>query len=503
MLPLHGVGEARPDFPTVAAMLDHAAATAPEVVALRHRGQALSYAGLDAAAGALAHRLAARLPPGEVVALLIPNGIAFHIAYWAALKARLTPALLNAAYPVPQLAPLAAEAAPRLVLHTAETAANAAALGAETLAVETAPPAAPALPLPPPTPQDIAALLFTGGTTGTPKAVEHSHARTVLACRAMEYNWPTRARGETWLALAPFAHIFGFMQGVVNPVFGRATIVIPERFRPGEILALLAEHRVTVLGGGPPALYAGLLAAEGFATADLSALRVCPSGGAPFPAELSRRWREATGLEIHEGYGMTEMAAIAGANALTGLRPGAVGKPIPCNEVQVVEIETGTRVLPAGERGEIRVRGPHMMQGYRNRPAETAQAIREGFLYTGDIGHLDSEGFLFITDRRKDVVIVKGFNVFPREVEEAIHAHPAVGAVGVIGTPDARSGGERVIAFVVPRPGAALDAAAIAAHCAARLAPYACPAEIRILDALPMTAAGKTDRLALRCAADT
>jgi long-chain acyl-CoA synthetase len=322
----------------------------------------------------------------------------------------------------------------------------------------------------------------------------------VIATRCMEYNWPTRTSGEVWLPIAPFTHIYGFLQGVLGPVSARATAVIPERFKPEHVVELMAEHRVTVFGGGPPAIYAGVLAAPGLAGADLSALRVCPAGGAPMPVELHERWRRATGLEVHEGYGMTEMAPISGTTELTGVRPGSVGKAMPCNEVQVVDLETGTRALPPGERGEVRVRGPHMMKGYRNRPDETAQVVRDGFIHTGDIGHLDADGFLFITDRKKDVVLVKGFNVFPREVEEALYAHPGVAAAGVVGVPDARTGGERLVAYVVPRAdsGGALTEAGIAAHLAERLVGYKCPDDIRIVEALPMTGAQKLDRIALR-----
>ena len=187
-----------------------------------------------------------------------------------------------------------------------------------------------------------------------------------------------------------------------------------------------------------------MLAARNLGSADLSALRMCPAGGAPFPVELMERWRHATGLEIYEGYGMSEMAPISAATAQSGVRPGSVGKPIPGSDVQVVDLETGLRVLPPGEKGELRVRGPHMMTGYRNRPEETAQTIRDGFIYTGDIGHVDEDGFVFITDRKKDVVFVTGFNVFPREVEELIHTHRSVGVAGVVGVPDARTGGERL-----------------------------------------------------------
>jgi long-chain acyl-CoA synthetase len=258
---------------------------------------------------------------------------------------------------------------------------------------------------------------------------------------------------------------------------------------------------VTFFGGGPPAIYAGVLAARNLRGADLSALRVCPAGGAPFPVELMERWRRATGLEIYEAYGMSEMAPISGTTAVSGVRPGSVGKPVPGADVQVVDLQTGLRVLAPGQKGEIRVRGPHMMTGYRKQPEETAQTIRDGFIYTGDIGYLDEDGFLFITDRKKDVVFVKGFNVFPREVEEAIHTHQSVGMVGVVGVPDPRTGGERLVAFVVPRTDQKVDAVEISAHCASRLVGYKCPTEVRVVGQLPLTRAQKLDRIALRRAA--
>ena len=158
-------------------------------------------------------------------------------------------------------------------------------------------------------------------------------------------------------------------------------------------------------------------------------------------------------------------------------------------------------MLPPGQKGEVRVGGPHMMTGYRNQPGETAQTIRDGFIYTGDIGYLDEDGFLFLVDRKKDVVFVKGFNVFPREVEEAIHTHQSVGMVGVVGVPDARTGGERLVAFVVPRAGEKLAAAEISAHCAPRLVSYQRPTEVRVVGQLPVTSAQKLDRMALRRAA--
>jgi long-chain acyl-CoA synthetase len=508
-LPVHGVGEPRPDCATVCAMFEHAVATAPDRMALRHLGVSLTYREEGRAVAALARRLASAAAPGEVVALLLPNSVEFCVAYFAALRALAVPALLNPLYPAPQLEPLLREASPRAVVCTPATRETVLGLAGllgipaviclghdVTMGTLTAEPEAP------PDrraarPHDVGALMFSGGTTGLPKAVEHTHGRLVIAVRCVEYNWPTRMSGEVWLPIAPFTHIYGFLQGVLSPISARAEVVIPERFQPEHIIELMARHRVTVFGGGPPAIYAGVLAAPSLDGADLSALRVCPAGGAPMPVELLERWRRATGREIHEGYGMTEMAPISGTTALSGVRPGSVGKPMPCNEVQIVDLETGARVLPPGERGEVRVRGPHMMTGYRNRPEETAQALRDGYIHTGDIGHLDADGFLFVTDRKKDVVLVKGFNVFPREVEEVIHTHPKVAAVGVVGVPDTRSG-ERLVAYVVPRAGETPGEAEIAAHVAERLVAYKCPSVVRVVDELPTTGAQKLDRVALR-----
>jgi long-chain acyl-CoA synthetase len=498
---------------TLCAMFDRAVATAPEKVALRHLGAALTYREIGRAVAALAQRLAPKVRPGEVVALVLPNSIEFHIAYFAALKALAAPALLNPLYPAAQLSPLLREASPRAVICAPTTRDMVAGLaddlgipevvclGGEIAIRElVAQPEAP-LELRSATPADPGAVVFTGGTTGLPKAIEQTHGRLVTAVRCIRHMWPTRGDGEVFLPIAPFTHIYGFLMGVLVPLAAHAETVIPERFQPEHIVELLARHHVTFFGGGPPAVYAGLLAARNLVGADLSALRVCPGGTAPFPVELMERWRRATGLEIYEGYGMSEMAVISATTAASGVRPGSVGKPVLGAEVEVVDLKTGLRILPPGRKGELRVRGPHMMTGYRNQPEETAQTIRDGFIYTGDIGYLDEDGFLFITDRKKDVVFVKGFNVFPREVEEVIYTHQSVGMAGVVGMPDARTGGERLVAFVVPRASEQVDAAEISAHCASRLVGYKCPSEVRVVERLPLTAAQKLDRVALRRAA--
>jgi long-chain acyl-CoA synthetase len=505
-----GAGERATSVATLCAMFDHAVIAAPERVALRHRGVALTYRELGRAVSALAQRLTGMVTPGELVALILPNSIEFHVAYFAVLKALAAPALLNPLYPKAQLLPLLREARPQVVLCALATQEIVAeltvdlgipgliCLGQDVTIPELISEAKDSCGLRIAKSSDPGALLFSGGTTGLPKAIEHTHGRLVTAVRAMEYIWPTRIEGEVFLPVAPFTHVYGFLQGVLLPLSARGETVIPERFQPDHIVELLADHRVSFFGGGPPAIYAALLATGNLASADLSALKTCPAGGAPFPIELIERWRRSTGLEIHEGYGMSEIAPISGANALSGLRPGSVGRPVPGTEVQVVDLDTGSRVLPSEERGELRVRGPHMMTHYRNQPDETAQTIRDGFIYTGDIGYLDKDGFVFITDRKKDVVFVKGFNVFPREVEEVIHTHPKVDMVGVVGVPDARSGGERLVAFIVPQKGETIESGEIYTYCSDRLVGYKCPTEVRMVRQLPFTGAQKLDRVALR-----
>src|SRR3954469_19301967 len=297
-LPVWGVGEPRPDVDTVSAIFDHAVVTAPEVVALRHLGTSLTYREEGHAVAALARRLAALAAPGEVVALLLPNSAEFHIAYFAALRAGTPPALLNPLYPAPQLEPLLREISPRVVICTPATREMVLGLAAPlgipaviglggeiTVAGLAAEPEA-LLDRRAARPEDTGALMFSGGTTGLPKAVEHTHERLVTAVRCVEYNWPTRMSGEVWLPIAPFTHIYGFLQGVLAPVSACATAVIPERFNPEHVVKLMAEHRVTVFGVGPPAICAGVLPAPNLSEAELSALRVCPAGGAPMPVEL-------------------------------------------------------------------------------------------------------------------------------------------------------------------------------------------------------------------------
>ncbi len=501
-LPIHGRGETHPRFRTIVDLWANALAAAPDDIAVEDPSGTVTYRQVWIAAHALAEEMVRQGCTGRAVAILLPNGADLHIAYLAALMARATPALVNPAYPPPQVESLLRIAKARLVLvpppaspALAEAVARLPDAALEEFRRDPFLATRPTSLLEAPSLEDPAVLLFTGGTTGLSKGVVHSHGMIANAVRAMEFMWPTRARGEVWLPVAPMSHVYGFLMGVTNPVWGCGRLVIPPRFQPDLIMEMLGAHRVTIFGGGPAPIYAALLAAKNFATTDLSALAVCPSGGAPTPVEIIERWKRATGLQIHEGYGMTEMAPIAGSSAFHGQKNGSVGRPLPCCRVEVVDTETGTRILPPGTPGEIRITSPYAMTGYLDNPEETTRTLRDGWIHTGDIGHLDEEGFLFITDRKKDMVIVKGFNVFPRLVEEALMTHPAVRGTAIVGAPDDRTG-ERLVAFVAAEP--ALPEAALRSHLEGRLAPYMIPDEFRLVDALPITPAAKLHRMALR-----
>jgi long-chain acyl-CoA synthetase len=210
------------------------------------------------------------------------------------------------------------------------------------------------------------------------------------------------------------------------------------------------------------------------------------------------RWRDAVGAPVYEGYGQTEAGPVLTFNPVRGpIKPGTVGVPVPLTEIEVVDVETGEEVLPSGQCGEIRARGPQVMRGYRNQPEETAQALRGGWLYTGDIGEFDADGYLSIRDRKKEMAIVGGYNVYPREVEDVLLAHADVAEAAVVGRPDPYRG-EILVAHVVLHPGATPDADTLLGHCRERLARYKLPAQWHFAPALPKTPANKTDKNALR-----
>ncbi|MBM3517717.1 MAG: long-chain fatty acid--CoA ligase [Alphaproteobacteria bacterium] len=295
----------------------------------------------------------------------------------------------------------------------------------------------------------------------------------------------------------PLFHVFAVSMALHLAAHRCGTLVLHARYRPETTLDALERDAITLFPAGPTVFH-GLLGHASFVGRRFPTLRYCYSGSAPLPSATLANWAAATGCPILEGYGQSEAGPVLSFNPAVGRRkPGSVGLPVPGTEIEIFSLADGRTVLPAGERGEIRARGPQIMSGYRNRPVETAEALREGWLYTGDIGELDDEGYLYIRDRRKDLVIVGGYNVYPREVEEVLFSHPAVQEAAAVGAPD-RYRGEVVHAFVVLRAGAAATVAGLLEHCHANLAPYKVPTEIALVPALAKTAVGMIDRVALR-----
>jgi long-chain acyl-CoA synthetase len=277
-------------------------------------------------------------------------------------------------------------------------------------------------------------------------------------------------------------------------------MVILHRYHPDLVFDTLIEEKITRLPAGPT-IFIGLLSHPRMKNIDFSALRCSYSGSAPLPEETLKAWQRATGSPILEGYGQTEAGPVLtyvaeGAEIV----PGAVGEVLPETEVQIVDVDSGTKVLGVGEQGEIRARGPQIMAGYHNRPEETAETLRDGWLYTGDIGEFDEDGYLYIRDRKKDMAIVGGYNVYPREIDEVLYAHPQVMEAAAVGVPDSYRG-EVIRAYVVPKSGSAITGEELLAHCSGNLAKYKWPVAVEIVSELPKTTVGKVDKKALRALA--
>jgi len=344
---------------------------------------------------------------------------------------------------------------------------------------------------------DLAVLQYTGGTTGIAKGAMLSHRALVAnayQCRA----WHTTMRqGDRMLAVMPFFHVYGLTVVMNLAVLGRMTMVLIPRPDLKHMFLAIEKHRPRFFPGAPR-IYILLNESRELARHDLTSIESFLSGSAPLPIEVMRRFEQLTGNgKVMEGYGLTEAAPVTHSNPREGQRkPGSVGIPMPDVECKIVDVETGTREVPPGEPGELCLRGPNLMDGYWQRPDETALALRDGWLYTGDIVRMDTDGYFFVVDRKKEMIIVSGFKVYPREVDEILYKHPAVLEAAAVGVPHP-SKGEVVKAFVVLRPGATATAQEIVDHCRANLAPFKVPVEVVFRESLPKTLIGKVLRRVL------
>lgn len=336
----------------------------------------------------------------------------------------------------------------------------------------------------------IAALQYTGGTTGVPKGAALTHRNLQVNALQMVAWHPGVERGaERVLALLPLFHVFGMTCTMTFALCIGAEIVLLPRFDLIQLLTTIGRKRPTILPG-VPTLYRAISQHPDIGRYDLSSLRLCISGGAPLPLEVKQRFEALSGCTLVEGYGLTECPVVSCNPIGSSGKQGSIGLPLPGTRIEVVSLDDRRTVLGPGQSGELCVRGPQVMAGYWNRPGETAAALADGRLHTGDIGYVDADGACFVVDRLKELIICSGFNVYPRVVEEAIYAHPDVVEAAVCGVPDSYRG-ETVKAFVVARDRARLDEAALLAFLEDRLSPIEMPKLIEFRDELPKSTVGK------------
>lgn len=493
----------------------------PDKTAITTASGAVSYAELDArvdaAAGAFAdlglrpatgpHEEAA----GDRVAIVLGNVVAFVEAFYGALRAGLVAVPVNAlSAPAEILHVIADSGARALVVPAGAVAAVASvrddvpdlvhviAVGADDaadaswddlLGRRVDPPAVTC------DPAAIAVLQYTSGTTGTPAGARLTHDNLLANQRQMSRTRLALAESDVVLCVLPLFHIYALNVGMAFTLARGATILLIERFDPLATLQAVAQHRATTIIGAPP-MYVAWVNTPGLDTLDLASVRMAVSGAAPLPVDVLQRFTDELDIPVWEGYGLSETSPVLTSVAMDDHpRPGSVGLPLP--DVRIRLVDEHDRPVRAGDPGEVLAAGPNVFDGYWHDPERTAEAFdADGWFRTGDIGYVE-DGHLHLVDRTRDLVIVSGFNVYPREVEEVLHRHPAVAQAAVVGMPHPYTG-EAIKAVVVLVDGAEVDAAALRTHCAHHLARFKCPEVVEFTDALPVLPSGKVRRRELR-----
>jgi long-chain acyl-CoA synthetase len=345
--------------------------------------------------------------------------------------------------------------------------------------------------------RDLAVLQYTGGTTGTPKGAMLTHqnltANTLQCLRWFPGMEPGRERS---LAVLPFFHVFAMTVALNLSVASGAEIVLLPRFEIKSLLAAIRRKRPTTMPG-VPTLFTAVCAQATARHVDLTCIKSCISGGAPLPLEVKSKFEAATRCTLVEGYGLSETSPVATCNPLNGVnKPGSVGLPLPDTIIEIVSLDDPSRLAAPGERGEVTVRGPQVMAGYWRKPEATAAVFSGGRLRTGDVGYIDADGYLFLVDRIKDIIIAGGYKIYPRNIEEAIYKHPKVAECIVLGVADAYRG-QTVKAYVACAPGAVLDEKELLAFLKGKLSPMEMPKLVEFRAVLPKTLIGKPSKMAL------
>ncbi|QNS08249.1 long-chain-fatty-acid--CoA ligase [Streptomyces xanthii] len=481
----------------LAAFLEETAQRHPQRSALRLGEQVITYRELNERSARAAALLRAEgVRPGDRVALMLPNVPEFVVLYYGALRAGAVVVPMNPLLKTREVEfHLADSGAVRLFeWHQApgEGAQGAAAAGVRHTTVE---PASFTAALAPHEPlwdvaeaegEDMAVLLYTSGTTGRPKGAVLTHAGLRHNTEVNGMHIQHLVPEDVVVGCLPLFHIFGQVCTMSAAVRSGASLVLIPRFDPQAVLDAIARERATVFEG-VPTMYAALLQSP--SGADVSTLRMCISGGASLPVEILQRFEKRFGCQVLEGFGMSETSPVVTFNHPDRPRKaGSIGTPI--RDVEVRLVDAAGDDVPTGEIGELAVRGPNVMKGYWNRPQETEAAIPDGWLRSGDLARADEDGYLYIVDRKKDMIIRGGYNVYPREIEEVLHEHPAVAMAAVLGVPHAELG-EEVTAVVVLRPDAHAEPDELREYVKERVAAYKYPRQVRIVDQLPLGPSGK------------
>jgi long-chain acyl-CoA synthetase len=505
-------------------ILDTTAVDVPDRPATAFLGATLTFAEIKEKSDRMAAALGRRgLLKGDRVGIMLPNCPQYIIAAFAVLRHGAVVVNINPTYTAREVHTVAADSGLRLLVTLDVLAPLALGLvgrsGLETIivtslaeySVGTAPPpiiegtfALAALLAEPPSavrasiaPGDLAVLQYTGGTTGVPKGAMLTHANifaNVVQTEAFMYR--QRSRGDArYLLVIPYFHIYGLTVGMMKGVWVGALQVLIPKYDVEQVLQAIREFRPTYFPA-VPTIFVSLLNHPRMKDYGLEKVRTFNTGAAPCPVEVIEQFERASGRTLNEGYGLSETSPVTHTTPQLGLRkPGTIGVPVPDTDIKVVDLEDGTRELPIGEVGELCVSGPQVMKGYWRQPDESARVLRADasgriWFHTGDVARMDEDGFTTIVQRKKDMIIVDGFNVYPSEVEAVLYLHPDVRLAAVIGIPDSYHG-EVVKAAVALKDGATATADDLVAHCKTSLAPYKVPKQVEIRDTLPMSAVGK------------
>jgi long-chain acyl-CoA synthetase len=471
-------------------------------IAVRVDNAAMTYRALDDASARVAGLLHERgLKPGDRIGIMMPNVAEVPVVYYGVLRAGGVVVPMNPLLKAREVAYYLGDSGAGLVFawHSFADQARGGAdqVNAESIVVDGD--SFPGL-LAAATPdfrvvdrgdEDTAVILYTSGTTGHPKGAELTHGNLISNTDVTRTDIVGARPDDVIFGGLPLFHVFGQTVALNVAVAAGACLTLLPRFDAEHALRIIADHGVTVFEG-VPTMYVALLHQPNRADYDTSTLRMCISGGAALPVEVLRGFEEAYGVSVLEGYGLSETSPVASFNHPNREhKPGSIGTPIRDVEIRLVDGEDHD--VPQGEVGEIIIRGPNVMKGYWQRPEATAEAVRDGWFHTGDLARVDEEGFLFIVDRKKDLIIRGGYNVYPREIEEVLYEHPAVAEAAVIGLPHPALG-EEVAAAVALKPGAAVTAAELRDYVKSQVAAYKYPRHVWIVDALPKGATGKIQK---------